>query len=428
MNENFLHYIWQFQYFDKTNLATTEGEEVKIFDQGTRNIHSGPDFFNARIRIGTMEWSGSVEIHINSSGWISHHHDIDKAYENVVLHVVWKNDRIIHRSDGTLLPAIELKNRVEERLLISCKKLVNSPERIPCSSSLHAIHELHKLAALDNALVTRLQSKSENILKLYERNNHDWLETSYQALSRNFGFKVNADPFQQLAMALPYKIILKHSDKLYQVEALLFGQAGFLESPKGDEYYQLLRREYSLLATKYSLTEKKLAHEQWRFLRLRPANFPSIRIAQLASVLFEHKDLFSRMIDPSSFRVIRKFFGSRQSEYWQSHYRFSKLSKETVADIGESSIDNVLVNTVAPLLATYGRLKDSQEFMDRAVTLLYEISAEQNSITKLWAQHGMKSKSAFDSQAMIELYSNFCQKRRCLECKIGYAVLKPEVK
>jgi hypothetical protein len=378
------------------------------------------------LKIGGMEWSGSVEIHIHSSGWLAHHHDSDKAYENVVLHVVWKNDKNIRRSDGSILPAIELKNRIEDRLLVDCKRLVNSPERIPCSASLGKVQTIHKFSALDHALVSRLESKSGSILDRYERNNRDWLETCYQVLCRNFGFKVNSEPFQQLAMALPYKILLKHGDKLHQVEALLFGQAGFIDAEKGDDYFHLLRREYAVLSTKYVLAHKKLAYEQWRFLRLRPANFPSIRIAQLAALLFEHKDLFSRIVTSTSVSDIRKSFASCQSDYWLDHYRFSKKSKEHVASIGDASIDNILINTVAPLLAAYSRLKDSQEYMDRAVTLLQEISAEQNSITKLWAQHGVNCKSAFDSQAMIELYSNFCQKRRCLECSIGYAVLKPE--
>lgn len=424
MNENFLHYIWQFQYFDKADLVTTDGDEVHIFNPGKRNIHSGPDFFNARVKIGDMQWSGSVEIHIQSSGWLAHHHESDKAYENVVLHVVWKDDKPIHRSDGTKLPCIELKNRIEERLLLNCRKLVNSPEQIPCGNVLENIQSVYRTSALDKALASRLESKSDMVLQLYERNNHDWQETCYQVMLRNFGFKINSDPFQQLALALPYKLLLKHGDKLLHVEALLFGQAGFLEKEKGDDYFQLLKREYRLLSTKYQLGEKKLSNEQWRFLRLRPANFPTVRLAQLASVLFEHRSLFSIMIAAGTRAVLTNLFKGRQSSYWREHYRFSVKSKETVSFLGENSVDNILVNTVAPLLAAYARIKDSQEYMDRAIILLQEISAEQNSITKLWASHGMKSKSAFDSQAMIELYSNFCQKRRCLECTIGHAVLK----
>lgn len=423
MSEYFLHYIWQFQYFDKLHLLTSEGEEVKIFHPGLRNIHSGPDFFNAHLRIGSMDWVGGVEIHINASGWVEHHHNVDPAYENVVLHVVWKNDKPIMRNDGSVLPVIELKGRVEEHLLLQMKTLVNSPDQIPCSHSFSKVSSLNIISALDRVMIERLEAKSTIVLERLQRNNNDWEETCYQLLCRNFGFKVNAEPFQQLSTSLPLRLLLKHGDKLHHTEALLFGMAGFLDDQPDDEYHRLLCREYKLLSTKYGLLGQQMLKSQWRFLRLRPGNFPTIRIAQIASIFFHQKNLFSKLISIPSARELRSVFSSLQSPYWTAHYRFSKRSKDVVPSLGESSIDNILINTVVPLLAAYGRWKDDHHYLERAIRILHEISPEQNAITKLWAEPGIKSKSAFDSQALIELYSSYCQKRRCLECKIGSSLL-----
>ena len=428
MSESFLHYIWQFQYFDKSDLVTTEGEELQVFNPGNRNGHAGPDFFNARVKIGNMEWVGSAEIHINASGWSEHKHDADPAYENVVLHVVWKNDKPVKRNDNTLIPTLELKNRVDEKLLLGYKKLINSPEPIPCSLSFASVNDLIKLSMLDKALLQRLEAKAEMVSGMLQRNNNDWEETLYQLLCKNFGFKVNAEPFLQLAKALPYKILLKHADKLLQLEAFLFGQAGFLEGSNEDEYYQLLKREYSLLSQKYQLAEKALSKAQWRFLRLRPANFPTIRLAQLAMLIHQQKNIFSKIIEIDSPKALKAIFGIKQSDYWLNHFQFFKKAKEDVAPLGETSIDNILINTVVPLLAAYSKTKDDQVLLDRAVDILQNLSAEANTIPRQWTSVGLKSKTAFDSQALIELCNNYCLKRKCLECNIGSSLVKPMLK
>jgi hypothetical protein len=423
MSEYFLHYIWQFQYFDKVELVTADGEPIVIFHPGQRNIHSGPDFFSAHIRIGSMEWVGSVEIHIHASGWMDHHHNTDAAYENVVLHVVWENDQQIYRNDGSRLPVLVLKRRVEESLLENMKTLIHSLAHIPCSHSLHKLPTITTISTLDRVLVERLEARSKTILEQYERNHCDWEETCYQLLSRNFGFKVNADPFQQLSRSVPLKVILKQSDKLLHVEALLFGQAGFLSEKSKDDYHRLLRREYMLLSSKYGLREYKMERSQWRFLRLRPNNFPTLRIAQLASLLHLRKNIFSHLITTPETRKIKTMLAVEASAYWTTHYRFFKTASDSVPALGESSIDNVLINTVAPLLVAYGRWKDDPSYLERAMIILQEISSEQNAIVKLWTEPGMTSKSAFDSQALIELYSSYCQKRRCLDCTIGHSIL-----
>src|SRR5918993_283267 len=275
MSEAFLHYIWQFQYFDKHELQTTSGDPIQIFNPGNRNSHAGPDFQNARMKIGNMEWIGSAEIHIQASGWTDHKHDRDASYENVVLHVVWKNDKPIRRSDGSLLPTLELINRVEDKFFVNYQRLVNSPETIPCTPFLTQVNELTTHAMMDKVLMDRLESKATKVAEIRNKTYNDWQETCYQLLAKSFGFKVNEDPFQQLAQLLPYKVLRKHADKLLHIEALLFGQAGFLEGEDDDQYYCLLKREYNLLRQKYQLSDRRLNKAQWKFLRLRPANFPT---------------------------------------------------------------------------------------------------------------------------------------------------------
>ena len=402
-------------------MATKEGEVIQIFHPGHRNSNAGPDFSEARIKIGSLEWRGSVEIHIHSSGWNDHHHSSDQAYEKVILHVVWENDKPIQRTDGTSMPTLELKNRVDLTIWNRYKKLFTSVDSIPCSNSWPKISAIAKLNMLERTVVQRLEAKAEFVKGLLSRNNNDWEGTCYQLLAKNFGFKVNTEPMLQLAQGLPYKIILKHSA---QIEALLFGQAGFLEKIKEDEYTTVLKREYGVLSKKYSLVTKQLNEVQWRFLRLRPANFPTIRVAQFASLLKAHQNLFSKILESASANDCIQLFDVDQSEYWQNHYRPGKKSKAKIPTLGKSSIENILINTVAPLLVAYGRHIDDQVFIDRAIEILHSLSTENNKITRLWMDIGYNVNSAFDSQGLIELYNNFCMKRRCLECTVGSQIIK----
>jgi hypothetical protein len=425
MSEAFLHYVWQFQYFNKSDLRTTDGEPVSIFTTGFKNTHAGPDFFNAKVKIGDMEWVGNVEIHIHASEWNDHHHNTDDAYENVVLHVVWKADKIIRRKDTSVLPALELKDRVSDSFLLQYRQLINTPETIPCAALIDNVSSLIKFSMLDKALMERLETKATQLYPILQRNHNDWEETAYQMLCRNFGFKVNAEPFARLGLSLPYKAILKHTDKLVQVEALLFGCAGFLEDKSSDDYYLLLKREYALLAAKYKLLPAQLQKVQWRFLRLRPANFPTLRLAQLSALLCNQKNLFSRMLEANTYEGLLRIFSVKQSEYWQHHYQFSDSIPSEVASLGASSIENIIINTVVPLLVAYGKTNDEQRYVDKAVAILQHIGPEQNAIMRNWNTLGIKPKSAGDSQALIELHNNFCLKRRCLECAIGFSILQP---
>ncbi len=425
MTESFLHYLWQFQYFDKTALASTTGEDITVFHPGYKNVHSGPDFFNARLRIGAIEWVGNVEIHIFASGWIEHRHNADASYENVILHVVWKNDNTVNRSDGSEMPTLELKDRVNESLLLQYRKLVQNPESIPCASSLEGVNQISKLSMLDKVIADRLESKALMVSRMLQRNNNDWEETAYQLIMRNFGFKVNTDPFVQLSQSLPYKFILRHADKLLQVEALLFGQAGFLDEHHEETYYRNLQREYKILGQKYQVISRKVNKAQWRFLRLRPANFPTIRIAQFASLAHHRRNFFSSVLLHDSSKALQEFFSVRQSDYWLHHYHFFRELEGEVSLLGHASIDNIIINSVVPLLVTYGKLKDDAMYMERAVRILQQIHFESNMITRQWKSYGMPSKTAFDSQSLVQLYNHYCLKRRCLECNIGASIVNP---
>ena len=423
MTEAFLHYVWQFQYFNKEGLQTSDGETLQIFNPGIANTNSGPDFSEARIKIENLEWRGSVEIHVNSSGWIDHQHQVDEAYEKVILHVVWEHDKRIFYSDGSLIPTLELKDRVNPDLLFRFKKLVTNSETILCKDQWNNVADILKLSMLDKVVTERLKAKSRFVYDILQKTNTDWEETCYRLLCKNFGFKVNAEAMEQLAEALPYKIILKSIDKPYQVEALLLGQAGFLEKPSTDRYILLLQREFHLLSRKFNLEEKQMQESQWRFLRLRPANFPTIRLAQLATLFSAHANLFSKILECQSSKELTGLFKVNQSDYWLHHYRIGKLSSAKIHALGKSSIENLIINSVAPLLVAYGRLHDEQRFIDRAIDLLQHTLSEKNRITQQWVDLGFNVKTAFDSQGLIELFNNYCSKRRCLECSVGMHIV-----
>lgn len=426
VTEAFLHYIWQFQYYERTSLATTEGEEVNVFTPGQRNPHSGPDFFNARLRLGGMTWVGSVEIHIFSSGWMDHKHFIDPAYDNVVLHVVWKNDAEIRRMDGSVIPTLELGGRIADALVLQYARLMRNPEPVPCAALLPKVKDIVKFSMLDRALTDRLEIKSASILKRLSRNNNDWEETVYQTILKNFGFMVNGDPFLQLAQALPFRILMRHADKALQIEALLFGQAGFLQDEvPGDVYYGTLRREYRMLAAKYQLQDKRINRAQWRFLRLRPANFPTLRIAQSAALLHQRKNFFSHLLDCRSAQAMRDFFHVVQSSYWLSHYHFFKEQSGEVSHLGDASIDNIIINSAVPILVAFGKSRGDDQHLERAVVILQALPPESNMITRQWKTVGIAVKNAFDSQAVVHLNNGYCMRRRCLDCKIGASIVNP---
>ncbi|MCB0487526.1 MAG: DUF2851 family protein [Cyclobacteriaceae bacterium] len=425
MQESFIHYLWQFQYFDKKDLKTTNGESLSVFQTGSLNTDAGPDFSSAKVKIDSMDWMGSVEMHTKSSGWYDHGHDSDPAYEKVVLHVVWVHDKPVTRNDGTELPTLELQHRVDPGLIENYKRLVENSSVIPCEKLFPEVSEITKLSMLDRSLMQRLETKAAQVSQLLESTQNDWEEVTYQLMARNFGFKINYDPFFQLANAIPRKILLKHADSLRDIEALLFGQGGFLDYGIKDEYFKDLQQEYKALASKYGLENQKLRKEDWKFLRLRPANFPTIRIAQFSALFFRNRSLFAKLMEATQIKDITKLFDVNTSEYWHTHYRFGRKTARSISGMGEESVHNIIINTIAPLLVAYGKAQDDQNLIDRAVDFLQKTPAEKNKITKTWASMNLQPRQAFDSQALIELNNNFCLKRRCLDCNIGIDILKP---
>jgi Protein of unknown function (DUF2851) len=321
---------------------------------------------------------------------------------------------------------LELKERVNHQLINEYQKLINNSSVIPCERSFNRIDSLVKLSMVDKALMKRLEDKANQVRKLLNQNNGDWEETTYQLLAANFGFKVNKEPFVQLAKALPYKIIQKHRSQLLQLEALLFGQAGFLIAKTRDEYLSNLFYEYDFLCKKYSLQSSQMNVIQWKFLRLRPANFPTLRIAQFASILLSRKSIFSNLIEMDNYKDLQQFFKITPSSYWQTHYRFGKKAVGPVPSFGLASTDVVIINSVVPLFVAYGKAKDDWSLVDKAVNILQQIPVEKNRIVSLWKNLGYSGKTAFDSQGLIELYEQFCQQRQCLNCVIGSSLLKPD--
>ncbi len=428
MNEAFLHFLWQFQYFDKSCLQTTDNEVIQVTKIGRYNTNAGADFQDARILIGEVEWAGAVEIHLKSSDWNLHSHHSDAAYQNVILHVVWEDDKPILRSDNTKIPTLILSDKTDNTLIKKYSDLVESKTQIACQNQFQKVSDLKKYAMLDKVLMKRLEDKSLFVHQYLTENKQDWEETAYQVLAKNFGFKLNAEPFFRLSKALPLKVLAKHRDNLFQLEALLFGVAGFLSTTNfADEYHAKLAKEFQFLSAKYQLQNKVLGVHEWKFLRLRPANFPTVRLAQFARIIQENINLFSVLIHLDKVESVTKILKVKQSEYWQAHYVFGKKATGKVATLGSTSIENVIINTIVPLLVTYAKQKDDEIYLEKAIRFLEELPAEVNNITKHWQYFEVPMKTAFDSQAGIEWFNQFCQLKKCLSCEVGISLLREKL-
>ena len=422
MRESFLHFIWRFQKFDNIQLTTTDGQQIQIYAIGNYNTDAGPDFLNAKLLIGDITWYGHVEIHLKSSDWNKHRHQHDEAYNNVVLHVVWEHDVEVEMASGQTLPVLELQNRIKPELLKKCNLLIKSPEKIPCSEQLQRVKDIDKASMLDQVGVMRLKQKSELVLLLLEKNKGSWEETTYQLLAKNFGFKTNEESFLKLAQTLNHKTLIKHAEKPEQIESLIFGVAGFLQK-ESDAYGLGLQKEFGYLSKKYKLHGNELPKDEWKFLRLRPGNFPSVRLAQFSSFLVKNAKCFNQFIHFENHKDLLGLFDFEVSDYWQKHYDFGKSGNRLTKTIGKSSVDLILINTVAPILAAYAQYTDNELYMEKAVNLLQNLKPEKNHIISMWKDLGLKAKDAFDSQSFIGLRNDFCLKKKCLSCKIGVSLI-----
>ena len=419
MTERLLHYIWQFQYFKTGELFTANGQVLQIISQGNYNTNQGPDFLNAKIRIGEELWAGSVELHINSEDWKHHNHSLDKNYNNVILHVVWNHDTIIELP----FPTLELKQLVSKILLKKYEEIMQQRSFIPCESFLQNIEQLIILNWTERLLIERLQQKALNIKLLLDKNNHQWEEVFWWMIARNFGSPINSSNFENMAMSIPLNVISRHKGQLLQLEALLMGQAGLLQQKFEEKYPVMLQKEFIFLKSKY-----KLATVQFPvyFLRMRPANFPTIRLAQLAMLYSEHNQLFNLMKETSSIKEAERLFNITANDYWHYHYVFDDLSNFKKKTLGKEMIRNLFINTIIPMIYAFGYYNNKEVFKTKALLWIEQLTSEKNNITKGFKSLGFKNASAFDSQALIQLKNEYCNQKKCLHCAIGNSILKKD--
>lgn len=419
MRESILHYVWQHKLFTAQQLVTTEGEPVDVIDVGKHNTDAGPDFFNAKIRIGETLWAGNVEIHTRSTDWHRHSHHSDKAYNSVILHVVSEVDGEIFRADGAKIPQLVLV--YPKHIAENYDRLITEQKWIACEDKIAAVPGI-VIESWKNALLTeRLEQKMQAITTLLTESNQHWEEAFYITLARNFGFGTNSQAFESLAKSVPLSVLGKHKDQLLQLEAVLFGQAGLLTDEATDEYAARLKQEYSFMKAKFGL--QPINASQWKLLRLRPDNFPHVRIAQFASLIHLSSKLFSKIVDQPEMEYLRSMFVCEPSDYWKRHYLFSHESPVRDKKLGTQSINVLLINTVVPFLFCYAQQKNNQTLKDKALQLLEQLPSERNAIITAWQKLGINSASAYDSQALLQLKKQYCDDKKCLRCRIGHKVL-----
>ncbi len=420
MKEEFLHYLWKYSLYDSDKLIDREGNRIIVISPGEYNRDAGPDFFNARLRISGTEWAGNVEIHILSSHFDLHGHNFDPVFDNVILHVVGVNDKKVYNSKGNELLTAEIS--YDSGLYDKYLNLVNNPFIIACQTEIRELDQFFIRSWLSTLVIERLVEKSEQIMKIFSETGNDWEETFYRLLSRYFGFRVNTEPFEMLANALPFRIIRKHSDNRFQIEAMLFGAAGLLDEglfreAVNDDYYLRLIKEFKILSVKYSI--QPVHGWLWKFARLRPANFPTIRLSQLAAMLSVSGGLFSKALEAENVNDIKELLEVTASDYWDDHFVFGRKSRIYPKGTGSEATDIFLINAVIPAMFVYGQTRDSNHLCEKAITFLENIGPEANTIIREWGMAGIRPDSAFSSQALIQLRNNYCKKRRCLDCRIG---------
>ena len=421
MNERLLQFIWQFQYFNKQQLATSQGEVLQIEKPGTWNHHQGPDFSEAIIRIGATKWVGNIELHLRSSDWFRHHHTADSNYSNIILHVVWEEDVPVYDRNNNVIPTLVLQNRITKMLLDRYRQMMETTVTVPCHSFLPVLSNLAWSAWKERLAAERLERRSANVLLLLKQSNQHWEEVFWWLLAANFGIKVNTALFEQVAQSLSVTLLSKHKNQIHQLEALLFGQANLLSGEYTDEYALLLQREYRFLQKKYHLQP---VNQQPAFLRMRPAAFPTLRLAQLAMLVNNSSHLFSQVKEIKDIKKVLDLFMITANDYWHYHYHFDEATVYQPKHLGKQMAENILINTVIPVLFAYGLHSKEELYKDKAIHWLYQLTAERNQVTKKWEQLGIPHKSALDSQALIELTNNYCTVRRCLDCAVGNKILK----
>lgn len=419
MTESFLQYVWQYQLLEGS-LTTTDGQLVRVLNVGMLNRDAGPDFLSSRLRIGDMEWAGNVEVHLKSSDWNKHRHSQDLAYDNVVLHVVYEHDAEVVACGNRGIPTLELKHFIPIVIWNNYEALLDPPEvrEIACADKLHAITPVQFNAYLERLLVERLQRKTDMVRRMLKESNGSWEHVCYWMIAHYFGGVTNALTFELLAKNTDYRLLSRWKDNPQRLEALLFGQAGLLEPDFQDEYPLLLRSDYTALRTGANLSP--LAGHLWRFFRLRPSAFPTLRISQFAQLLSKNPNLFSQLLDFRDVERLEAFFMVAASDYWTTHYQFDAPSRPCKKSTGKPFVVGLIINAWIPLLFEYGVQHGSEEHKDLALELLSQLRPEKNKIVSYWNNAGVEVENAFQSQALIQLYNEYCKNKKCLQCRLGY--------
>lgn len=421
MKEAFLHYLWKFQKFNNLSLKTTSGEDISIINCGQYLELSGPDFFNAQICIGNQKWAGNIEIHLKSSDWYIHHHEEDRAYENVILHVVWEHDTEIFRKNNIEIPVLELQYFVDPKVVASYQVLQSKKSWIYCENQLQGFSDFILNNWLERLFFERLERKSKPIFELLNETNSDWEAVLFLLLAKNFGLNTNGELFLTIAKAIPFSVIRKESFELENLEALLFGTAGLLDKDVEDTYASDLRFRYHFLANKYQLQKPVIQAVQ--FFKHRPDNFPTIRLAQLAALYHSNHNLFSNLIGLCSLKEMYTILSVTTSNYWMTHYQFDSTSPCKKKQLSQSFIDLVVINTIAPLQFAFAK-SQGKEITEEVIQLFKDIKAEKNVILDKFKLVGIVAKNAFDSQSLLQLKNEYCNKSNCLQCAIGIELLK----
>lgn len=422
MKEDFIAYLWKNKLLTPSQMHILSGEKLELIDPGIENHDAGPDFFASRVRIDNTLWVGNVEIHVRSSDWQRHGHQNDPAYDNIILHLVYENDSPATTSTGKIVPVMEVKKMIDDNLLENYQALVANRHWVACEKNINDVDKFFVGNWLNRLLVERLERKAEEVLHYYNFFSNNWDHTFYHLLAHNFGFKVNASPFGLLAQRTPFTLLAKNSNNFTVVEALLFGQAGLLHQNYRDLYPRLLFKEYLHQKKKHGLSpvDRKL----WKFARLRPVNFPTLRIAQFAMLINKHERLFRKIMYAQSFSEIQKLLQVQASPYWDNHYSFDKPSARTPKKLGTDSINNLIINTIAPIQFVYGDISQNSSLKESAIALFQSCAPESNSIINKWEKLGIKPENAADSQALLELKKYYCLPKKCLRCAIGHMVLR----
>lgn len=419
--EKLMQYVWKHRLWRSEDMVTNTGKKVRVVDPGLLNTDAGPDFFNAKIEIDGHMWVGNVEMHYRATDWKRHHHDSDKAYDSVILHVVAKDDAPVRRTNGELIPQLVLE--VSPQFNADYASLVGATIEVPCATKIKQVPHLTIVEWVEGLAFERLHGKVERIHQLLDSFNGSWEDVCYVTLARNFGFGINNDAFERLARRTPLRLLGKHSDSVLQIEALLFGQAGMLDAQKPgmDSYYNQLCTEYAFLSNKFQLTP--MEKESWKLFRIRPQNFPYRRIAMLAQFIEGGFRMMNRILEAEGEKEMRALFEVELSGYWTKHYTFGKPNERATATLSRSSTDIILINTVAPLLYAYGELTGNYEMTDKAIKLLEDLRAESNSIVSHFVAYGIDCPDALTSQALVQLKREYCDARKCICCKIGHHLL-----